>query len=135
MAVTTYDVRDVNVIVNGRVITGFSDGSSIEAEKNQDNFTPHVGVKGEVTFAESNDETGTVTITVKSTSPSYPYLTSLANRRGESAIVPIQIVDLNTNSVQVGGNEARVMQPASAEWGNEESDREFSIYVADYKVR
>ena len=135
MSLKTYDIANVNLVVGGRTITGLADGTVIQAEKNADSFTSHVGVKGEVTLAENNDSTGTITVTVKNTSPSYPYLTQLGNRKGRNAIVPAQIVDFNENSVQAGGSEARVMRPANASWSDEETSREFQIFVADFSMR
>ena len=130
----TYDIKDVNIIVDGVVITGLAEGSVITTEKNEDNFSTHVGVKGEVTFAETNDPTGTIAITLKNTSPQIAYLESLASRTGENAIISVQIIDLNTNAVNVSGNECRVMKSADKEYSNEETEREYNIMVADYTV-
>jgi len=130
----TYDIKDVNVIVDGVVITGLAEGSVITSEKNEDNFSTHVGVKGEVTFAETNDPTGTITITLKNTSPHVRYLESLANRAGQNAIIGVQIIDLNTNAVNVSGNECRVMKSSDKEYSNEETEREYNIMVADYST-
>ena len=130
----TYDVKNVNLIVAGQVITGFAEGSVIQAEKLEDNFTEHVGVKGEVTLAETNNNTGEITVVLKNTSPSVSFLNSLANRRGENAIVDVSVVDLNNNGTQISGSQARVRKPADAEYSNEETEREFVIFVGDYTV-
>ena len=134
MSLKTYDIKDVNLIIDGKVITGLGEGTPIQAEKNEDNFTTQVGAKGETTFSETHDKTGTITVSVKNTSPSYPYLVELANRRGENAVISAEIVDLNTNAVEAGGNEARVLKPADMELGNEETEREFEIIVADFTM-
>ena len=135
MSVSTYDIKDVNLVVNGVIITGFAEGSVITSEKNEDNFSTHVGVKGEVTFAESNDPTGMITCVLKNTSPSVSYLEGLSNKKGKNAIISAQVIDLNTNGVNSGGTECRVMKPANKEYSNEETEREFSIYVADYTTK
>ncbi|MBK5244291.1 MAG: DUF3277 family protein [Eubacteriaceae bacterium] len=132
---TTYDVNDVNFLYGGVVITGFSKDSIIKSTKNEDNFTPNIGAKGDVCFAESADGTGTIEITLKQTSPSCAYLDGEANKKGDAALKPAQVVDLSTGGISSGGTKARVMKPADKEYGPEESDRTYSIYVADYTCK
>ena len=131
---TTYDVMDVNLVVDGVVITGYAEGTVINATKSEDNFSTHVGVKGEVAIAETNNPTGEIEITLKNTSPSVEYLISLASRKGENALVAAQIVDLNTNGINVGGTECRVKKPSDIAISNEETQRTFSIFIADYTI-
>ena len=72
--VTTYDPQKVNVIVDGRVITGFASDGVVTLTRNSDSVTPAVGAKGDVAYSENADETGTVAITLMSTSASLSYL-------------------------------------------------------------
>ena len=118
----TYDIKEVHLIIGGQVITGFAEGTVIEVSKLEDNFTEHVGVKGEVTIAETNNETGEVSVILKNTSPSVAYLNSLANRKGQSAIVDVAVIDFNENSTQVSSANARVRKPADLDFSNEETD-------------
>lgn len=132
----TYDPKDVNVIVNGVALTGFAEGSFVTAERNEDSFTEYVGAQGEVAIAENNDKTGQITVTLEATSPSAAYLYELANRKGEAAIFPISIVDLNDNGrITVSGNEARVRKPANYEAGREITEREFVIFVSELEFK
>jgi Protein of unknown function (DUF3277) len=124
----TYDFKKVSVIADGVFITGYHDGSVIKVEKNEDDVTPHVGADGEVTYAESADQTGTITLTLKQTSASLPFLRQL---RKSKKIFPIQIVDNNTNAYRVGGSEARILKMPDREWGNEVQPVEVQIHVAD----
>jgi hypothetical protein len=128
MATTTYDFKKVSVIVDGVYITGFMDGEVIQVEKNEDDVIPHVGAGGDVTYAESADQTGTITITLKQTSSSLPFLQQL---RKSKRIFPIQIVDSNTNAYRVGGSEARILKMPNRSWGNEVQGVEVQIHVAD----
>lgn len=127
---TTYDFKKVSVIVDGVIITGYMDGESITTEKNEDDVTTHVGAQGDVTFSESNDETGTITLNIKQTSSSAPILKTL---RDGKKIFPVQIVDVNSNVVRAGGTQCRFVKPPARTWGNEVTGLEYSIYVADYK--
>lgn len=125
-----YDPKDVNVIVNGRVITGLAEGTFVTAEKTENNFTEYVGAQGEVTLAESANETGEITITLEGTSPSVSYLNNLANRKGQNAVIPVSVVDLNNGKTTVGGTECRIRKPSNYEAGNEVTEREFTIFVS-----
>lgn len=125
---TTYDFKKVSVIVDGVYITGFMDGEVIQVEKNEDDVIPHVGADGNVTYAESADQTGTITLTLKQTSASLPFLQQL---RKSKKIFPIQIVDNNTNAYRTGGSEARILKMPDRTWGNEVQGVEIQIHVAD----
>lgn len=127
--VTTWDFRKVSLIIDGVYITGFMDGSPISAEPNEDSKIPHIGAAGDVTFAESNDETGTITVTLKQNSTSNRHLNDLSKQRGRT--FPIQVIDSNGN-VKCGGTQAVVLTKPSAEWGNEVAGMEWSFYVADF---
>lgn len=128
--IASYDFKRVSVIVDGVIITGFMDGESIQTEQNEDDVTPHVGAGGDVTFSETNDETGTITLSLKSTSSSNPFLKSLRNSK---ETFPISIVDSNDNNFRAGGNECRIVKPPERAWGSEVTGLEWQIYVADYK--
>ncbi|MED4979396.1 DUF3277 family protein [Geobacillus stearothermophilus] len=128
MATTTYDFKKVSVIVDGVYITGFMDGEVIQVEKNEDDVIPHVGAGGDVTYAENADRTGTITLTLKQTSSSLPFLQQL---RKSKRIFPIQIVDSNTNAYRVSGSEARILKMPNRSWGNEVQGVEVQIHVAD----
>lgn len=127
----TFDFKKVSTIVDGNFIVGFMDGTGIAAEKNEDNITPHVGADGGVTYAESNDNTGTITLTLRQNSPSLSALIKLSQSK---KTFPAQIIDSNDNKMKAGGNHCRILKTPSAEWGSEISGVEVQIYVADYKV-
>jgi archaellum component FlaG (FlaF/FlaG flagellin family) len=126
MSIQTYDPKDVNVTVDGNIITGFSEDGFIKVEKNEDNFTPYVGAQGEVSFSNSADKTGKITVTVQSSSPSFLVLNKLS---AQNKTYPVSVSDLNTGMV-VGGTDCRIMKPAAFEAGKEISEREFEIFVS-----
>lgn len=131
MAASVYDFKKTSCIVNGHYVTGWMDGTVITVAKNADNVIPHVGAGGEVSFSESNDPTGTITLTVKQNSPSLPVLMNLANGKKE---FPTSVVDTNTNNVKAGGNSCRILKTADVSYGTEVAGVEFQIYVADYTL-
>lgn len=127
----TYDPKDVSVVVNGRVITGFADGTFINASKETENYIPHVGAQGEVSRAVNANPLGKITLTLKSTSPSNSEMNRLAKSK---AIFPARVIDRNDGSLAAGGSECWVEKPANIEYGAEVTSREWVIVVADYDV-
>ncbi|MCL2618664.1 MAG: hypothetical protein FWD98_06390, partial [Defluviitaleaceae bacterium] len=95
--VRTYDSKEVNLVVEGVVITGHAEGTWISAERSEDDFSEHVGAHGEVALAESNNFTGEITFSLDCTSPSNEFLYGLSRRRLDRAIISAVIVDANTH--------------------------------------
>ena len=127
---TTYDFKKVSVIVDGTIMTGWMDGDAIQSEKNEDDVTPHVGAGGDVTYAESTDETGKITLSLKATSSSVPILKAL---RDSKKLFQVQIVDVNDRAFRAGGSDCRIIKPPARAWGIETPGTEWEIYVADFK--
>lgn len=126
---TSFDPKKTSAIVGGVYITGFMDGTFITTEKNEDNVIPHIGAHGDVTFTESADETGTITLTVKQNSSTLAHLQALAK---QSQVFPVQIIDANDGSYKAGGTQCRILKTPGREFGAEISGVEVSIYVADF---
>ena len=95
VSVTTYDPKKVNVIVGGRVITGFASDGVVTLAKSEDSVTPSVGAKGDVTYSENANESGTVSLTLMSTSSSLSYLRDLEAKR---RAVNVSITDANDDT-------------------------------------
>ncbi len=130
MYTATYDPKSVIVTFAGNIITGFADGTFIKGERNEDAYTNHVGVDGEVTRVKNNNDTGTIALTLKHNSPSNRLFEKYAKN---GKVSNINVTDTNFDrDVGVGGSEAWVKKPASFERGKEVSDREWIIDVADY---
>ena len=68
--ITTFDSKDLIVTVNNVNITGLGeDGAS--GEKDEAFFSTSYGVQGDCVVSVTNNDLGTVTITVQKTSPQY----------------------------------------------------------------
>ncbi|TQK41968.1 uncharacterized protein DUF3277 [Brevibacillus sp. AG162] len=129
---TNYSFKKVSLIVAGRHHTGFMDGTPIKAERNEDGIIPHVGADGFVTFAESADESGTITVTYKQNSPALDHVRQLYKAKKP---FPISLDDQNDPRVKVGGTEAVVLKLPPLERGTEITGVEVQYYVADYDVK
>ena len=125
--VTTYDPQKVNVIVDGRVITGFASDGVVALTRNSDSVTPAVGAKGDVAYSENADETGTVAITLMSTSASLSYLRGLEAKR---KMVTVSVQDVNDNDAFVMScDNCRVLKMPDAARTKEQGTVTINIYV------
>ena len=125
--VTSYDPQKVNVIVDGRVITGFATDGVVTLTRNSDSVTPAVGAKGDVAYSENADETGTVAITLMSTSSSLSYLRSLEAKR---KMVTVSVQDVNDNDAFVMScDNCRVLKMPDAARTKEQGTVTINIYV------
>lgn len=126
---TVYNFKNTHVIVKGMIITGYADGDAIQAEPNEDKWTQTVGADGGVTYNESNNETGLITLTLKPSSSSLPVLKSLYKSK-ESFDVLIQDT---SNNARVTGEDCRIQKWPAFARSEEESGVEIPILVAKYK--
>lgn len=133
MTPNTWDPKKNSVIYNGVTLVGWAKSGAIKAEKKEDNFTPYVGLFGDVTAAENYNETGEITLKFAAGSSSIPYLRSEAKKRGDAAWAACQIVNLNTNAATIGGTKCRIVKSPADEVGPDVGELEFKIFVADYK--
>ena len=124
-----YNFKDNQVIVNGMIVTGYADGDAIQAEPNEDKVTQLVGADGGVTYNQSNNETGLITLTLKPTSSSLPALKALY-KSGELFNVLIQDT---ANNVRVTGEDCLIQRWPSFTRGAEAAGLEIPILCAYYK--
>lgn len=129
MEANSFDPKKVGLVVDGKYIVGYMDGTFIQTEKNEDNVLPHIGAQGDVTFTESADETGTITVTLKTTSSSLAHLMALAKR---TTVFPAQVIDANDGLYKAGGTQCRILKTPGREFAAEMTGVEVQIYVADF---
>ena len=51
--IASYDPKKVNLVMNGKIITGFASDSMITIARNEDTVTTQTGVKGDVAWSKS----------------------------------------------------------------------------------
>lgn len=129
--VTSYDAKDVSVIVNGIYLTGFADGTFVSYSKDEEQFSTTVGALGDVARAKVNNPLGTITVTLQQTSPQVSMMNNLAM---SGKLVEARVIHKGSNTQKVGGTQCFVKKPADGEFSNEVSNREFEIAVLDYSI-
>ena len=131
--VTSYDPKKINVVVGGRVITGFAPDGVVTLTKNEDSVTPSVGAKGDVVYAENANESGTVAITLLSTSSSLAYLRGLEARR---KAVNVTISDVNdADNFAMSGDKCRILKMPDLARQKEQSTVTVNIFVPSMVIR
>lgn len=127
MSTKIYDFNNVNIIVNGRFITGYFEGSNIVITRNADKYIKSIGVKGEISYAKNNDKSGTVTFSLEHNSPTNDFLTQIAN---SDDFAEVSVIDSNKDGkINIASNECVIMRPADLTRGLEISGREWTIDV------
>lgn len=124
-----YNAKDVNVVVNNTLVTGFGD-SDINCSKDEDNIENTVGIQGDVTKNVHNHPLGTIVLPILATSRSRPYMDALAN--DPDSFFSIWVVSKNQPYETTGGNKASVMKQADRVYGQNVNVREYTIAVYDY---
>ena len=129
--VTSYDAKDVSVIVNGVYLTGFAEGTFVSFAKDEENYAVSIGAQGDAARAKVNNPLGTITITLQQTSPQVSMMNNLAN---SGKLVEVRVIHKGTNTEKIGGTQCYVKKPADGEYSNEISSREFEVSVLDYSI-
>lgn len=133
VSVTTYDPKKVNVIVGGRVITGFASDGVVTLAKSEDSVTPSVGAKGDVTYSENANESGTVSLTLMSTSSSLSYLRDLEAKR---RAVNVSITDANDDTAfTMNEDRCRITKMPDVARQKEQATVTVTIFVPSMTIR
>lgn len=121
-----YDPLKVTVTINGRIMTGFKD-SLITAARNEDIVIPQAGVQGDFSLSENANESGKISMSFMSTSPSLQFLRNLAQNR---EWVSIMISDVNdTDDIKIHSENGRILKVADAPRGKQETGVAVDVFV------
>ena len=133
VSVTTYDPKKVNVIVGGRVITGFASDGVVTLAKSEDSVTPSVGAKGDVTYSENANESGTVSFTLMSTSSRLSYL---RDREAKRRAVNVSITDANDDTAfTMNEDNCRITKMPDVARQKEQATVTVTIFVPSMTIR
>lgn len=116
--VFTFDPKQVSMIVGGKIMSGFADGTFIKLSRNEQAFNLKVGVDGEGTRVKNNNRSGKVEITLMQSSSSNDDLSGFAAADEASATgaVPILFKD----------GSGRTIASAATGWVQKYPDTEFA---------
>ncbi len=76
---TTYDPDDVSAVFAGIPIAGYADGTFVEIEQDEDDFSLTVGSDGEACRAKTNNRAASMTVTLLQSSATNDLLSAKRN--------------------------------------------------------
>ncbi|MBS6956520.1 MAG: DUF3277 family protein [Enterocloster asparagiformis] len=130
---TGYDVRKVNVNVDGTILTGFASDGVITVTKSEDAVTPNVGCQGDVVYEENANESGTIAVTLQATSPALSKLRSLAANRKKFSV---SVSDANDDdSISISASNCRILKLPDLARGKNTSTVTVNIFVPNLVIR
>ena len=126
----TFSPEDITLTINGVRITGFMDGTFINAERDEDSYTKSTGGDGQTARVRNPNRSGFITFTLQQTSPSNDVL-SAQNALDEltGAGTGAALVKDSSGNTVVGGV-GWVRKPANVGIGKELEGREWTIDIA-----
>jgi len=127
----TYNPDQVSVIVGGRVLSGFANGTFITAERDSDNFSDAAGINI-VSRSKITDKRGNITMVFQQTAPDVAYLSDLSKQDelDSGGIVSVLIRDASGNSL-VEAAEAWLQKPTVVTYADELTNREYVLRCAE----
>ena len=130
---TGYDVRKVNINVNGSILTGFASDGVVTVSKSEDAVTPNVGCQGDVVYEENANESGTIAVTLLGTSSSLPMLRNLAANRKQFSV---SISDANDDdTINISAQKCRITKMPDLARGKNTSTVTINIFVPNLQIR
>ena len=133
----SYDPAQVIVTVGGVILSGFSDGDSIIARRDEDMYFTRVGTDGGVARARNANKMGEFEFKLLQTSTANDLLSTLLATDDLTndglAVVPISIVDGSGRSLAVA-TQCWIKSIPEAIFGKEVSERTWIFSAADLRI-
>lgn len=116
-------------------MSGFSDGTFLEVDRNEPTWNMVVGADGLVTRGKTNNFSGTLTLTLKQSSPSNDVLSGFmaVDEATNAGVVPVLVKDLAGNSIYFSA-QAWINQYANSTFGKDISDRQWTLSMAEADI-
>lgn len=130
LTLQAYDPAKVLVFIGGQRVSGFATDTKVVVARNNDNIMPHVGVDGEVSVAQSRDNSGVVTISLQNTAKWNGYLAQWQRQANVTGLVylPIQIEGSQGLSLNTVG---WIQKQPDLTYGSEVGQMDWEIGVLD----
>lgn len=128
----TYDPKEVSLLFGVLQVSGFADGTFITcARADKDLYKNHTGAYGETARTKNNNKTGTITFTLKSTSPSNAALDLLKNN---PIAIPVLVKNNSSGKHIAAATETWIQTEPDKVYGVEEQMVEWVIFCADLNM-
>lgn len=130
LTLQAYDPAKVLVFIGGQRVSGFAADTKIVITRNNDNITPHVGVDGEVSVAQSRDNSGVMTLSLQNTAAWNGYLAQWQRQANVTGLVylPVQVEGSQGLSLNTIG---WIQRQPDLTYGSEVGQMDWEIGVLD----
>lgn len=130
-----YSPDQIKLSFNGVPVTGFMDGTFLDVERQEANFTMHTGSLGDVTRTRNLNKTGKVTFTLMQHAPINDLLTTflVQDEAGDHPPGTLQCKDL-TNNMRCHAQHAWIEKAPKVERGKESMGIQWIIDCADLEI-
>lgn len=129
-----YAPDDIAITVGTQIVSGFKEGTFVEAERTAETGMLDVGSDGEVTLIISPNQSGTIKLTLQQSSPTNDYFTSLflalQQKNTSVAVVPVTINDKNGSTI-VSSRQSVIQKPTKVTFADKGEAREWT-FVCPY---
>ena len=128
MAVLTYDPTQLSLVVGGKIIKGYSDGTFITIARNNDMFTDKTGCDGKTTRVKSNDKSGYVQFVLQQSSASNDDMSAIiaADELDNAGCVPVMCRD-NSGRTTASSLSAWFTRYPQVDYSKDVSDRTYML--------
>ena len=135
MSVRTYDPKSVIITIGGVPMSGFSEGTFLEVVRNEPTWNMVVGADGLVTRGKTNNFSGTLTLTLKQSSPSNDVLSGFLaiDEVTNAGVIPILVKDLSGNSIYFAAR-CWINQYANSTFDKAITDRVWTLSMDDADI-
>lgn len=132
MGTATYNPRKIKVIGPGITLTGMAKGTFVKCQLSEDTWKLEIGSQGDAVRTQCLNLSGMIELTIQAASPSNKALSDLCkkDRKDGSGKGDWSVEDLNGNTLWSG--EGWVIKPADLEYGDEHSNRDWKIQIAEW---
>lgn len=126
--VYSYDPKAVCAIIGGAIAEGYSDGTFITVDRNEDSWMLKVGCDGIGTRAKSNNRSAKIVLTLHQSSKTNDVLSALAqaDELANTGTVPFFLRDASGRTV-ITALTCWITRPAPAEFGKEVANRVWTL--------
>lgn len=131
----TFDFKKLSVILGVSQLTGFADGEALTVSEENDAFNSIGGADGHVDRIKNNNNSLTITVRLRQTSPTNQILSAIHNAdRVAGTTLPLLIKDRSGNTL-ISATSAWIIKHPDTGFGTESSVREWTIKTGSNYVK
>lgn len=131
----SYDLKEHQLTVGTRLITGFAEGTAITVARDEQAYTKQKGSTGDTTRSKTNNKGGTIAFVLQQTSDDNDFMSQLAftDENTGKGIVGSGVTDSKGRTL-VSAVESWVQKLPDGEFAADAGSREWIMDCADLEI-